>query len=224
MKRFLFLTFFLVVVFITYVLVSNKNDAMSVRQKILKSVYPVFTAINRMVGAHNLVLANQSGVKPAASLYDITVTMNNGQKRNMAEFKGKKLLIVNTASDCGYTGQYDELQQLYEKYKGQFEIIGFPANDFKEQEKGSDGDIMEFCKINYGVSFPLAQKSIVKKGPGQNAVYQWLTHKDKNGWTNKTPSWNFSKYLVSEEGILTHYFDPAVSPLSKDIEAAIQTP
>lgn len=224
MRKFVALATLLVVVFVFYVLLANKNDDMSVRQKILKSVYPVFTSLNRMMGAHSLVLANESGVKPPASVYDISVTMNNGQKRNMSEFKGKKLLIVNTASDCGYTGQYDELQQLYEKYKGQIEIIGFPANDFKEQEKGSDNDIMAFCKINYGVSFPLAQKSVVKKSSHQHAVYQWLTQKDKNGWNNKSPSWNFSKFLINEEGVLTHYFDPAVSPLSKDIEEALQTP
>lgn len=224
MRKFLALATLFVVVFISYVLLTNKNDDMSVRQKILKSVYPVFTSLNRMMGAHSLVLANESGVKPPVSVYDISVTMNNGQKRNMSEFKGKKLLIVNTASDCGYTGQYDELQQLYEKYKGQFEIIGFPANDFKEQEKGTDEDIMAFCKINYGVSFPLTQKSVVKKGAYQHVVYQWLTQKDKNGWNSKSPSWNFSKFLINEEGVLTHYFDPAVSPLSKDIEEALQIP
>lgn len=224
MRKFLVLTTLLVVVFISYVLLANKNDDMSVRQKILKSVYPVFTKFNRMIGAHSLVLVNKSGIKPPSSVYDLSIAMNNGQKRNLTEFKGKKLLIVNTASDCGYTGQYDELQQLYEKYKGQIEIIGFPANDFKEQEKGSDNDIMAFCKINYGVSFPLAQKSVVKKGADQHVIYQWLTQKDKNGWNSKSPSWNFSKFLVNEEGVLTHYFDPAVSPLSKDIEEALQTP
>jgi glutathione peroxidase len=222
MRKFLVIATLLFVVFISYVLLANKNDDMSVRQKILKSVYPVFTSFNRMIGTHSLVLVNKSGIKPPSSVYDLSVTMSNGQKRNMAEFKGRKLLIVNTASDCGYTGQYDELQQLYEKHKGQIEIIGFPANDFKEQEKGSDNDIMAFCKINYGVSFPLARKSVVKKGADQHVVYQWLTQKDKNGWNNKSPSWNFSKFLVNEEGMLTHYFDPAVSPLSKDIEEALQ--
>jgi len=224
MGKFLAIAALLVVFFISYVLLVNKNDDMSVRQKVLKSLYPVFTSLNRMIGAHSLVLDNKSGVKPPTSVYDISVTMNNGQKRNMSDFKGKKLLIVNTASDCGYTGQYDELQELYEKYKGRFEIIGFPANDFKEQEKGTDEQIMAFCKINYGVSFPLTQKSILKKGAGQHAVYQWLTQKDKNGWNSKSPSWNFSKFLINEEGVLTHYFDPAVSPLSRDIIEALQIP
>ncbi len=224
MKKFLILCLLLALIFILYVSMTNKNDGMSIRQKILKTVYPVLTSLNRITGSNTSVLTNEAGSKPVVSLYDINVTMNNGTLRSMSTFKGRKVLIVNTASDCGYTGQYEELQQLYQKYKGQIEILGFPANDFKEQEKGSDEDISSFCKINYGVTFPLVQKSVVVKGQAQNEVYQWLTNKEKNGWTSKSPSWNFSKYLVNEDGVLTHYFDPAVSPLSKEIELAIQTP
>ena len=121
-------------------------------------------------------------------------------------------MIVNTASECGYTAQYAELQQLYTKYADQLTIIGFPSNDFKEQEKGTDDEIAAFCKVNFGVTFPLAKKSSVLKGLGQNEVFQWLTMKEMNGWNEQQPTWNFSKYLIDEKGRLTHYFDPSVVP------------
>ncbi len=133
------------------------------------------------------------------------------------------MLLINTASDCGYTGQYKELEKLYQQYKQRLMIIGFPANDFKEQEKGSDEEIAEFCRINYSVTFPLMKKSTVVKSPEQNPVFQWLTDKNKNGWNNQPPTWNFSKYLVNEEGILTSYFDPSISPVSYLVINAIKT-
>ncbi|WP_315818648.1 glutathione peroxidase [Paraflavitalea speifideaquila] len=128
---------------------------------------------------------------------------------------------MNTASDCGYTNQYEDLQKLYETYKDKLVIIGFPANDFHEQEKGNDEEIAQFCKVNFGVSFPLAKKSVVIKSPEQNPVFGWLTHKALNGWNEQEPSWNFSKYLVNERGVLTHYFDPSVSPTSNVVITAI---
>ena len=136
--------------------------------------------------------------------------------------KGKKLLLVNTASDCGYTNQYDDLQKLSQEYQDTLTVIAFPANDFKEQEKGSDEDIGNFCRINFGVTFPIALKGPVVKGDSQQMVFRWLTDKTKNGWNSKPPSWNFSKYLVSEEGVLMYYFDAAVSPLSEEVKRAIE--
>ena len=102
-------------------------------------------------------------------------------------------------------------------------IIGFPANDFKEQEKGNDEEIAQFCKINYGVTFPLAKKSVVLKEADQNRIFQWLTHKEENGWLNETPSWNFCKYLINEEGVLTHYFESGIEPLSVQVISAIRS-
>jgi glutathione peroxidase len=129
---------------------------------------------------------------------------------------------VNTASDCGYTDQYDDLQKLYEENKDKLLILGFPANDFKEQEKGTDEEIARFCKLNYGVAFPLMKKSSVIKRPGQNVVFKWLTDSTQNGWNTKPPSWNFAKYLVNEQGMLTNYFGSSVSPLSNEVLEAIK--
>ena len=166
-------------------------------------------------------MTNESGTEPLQSIYDLSVTLNNGTTILLSKYKGKKLLLVNTASDCGFTNQYDALQKLYSENNDKLEIIGFPANDFKQEEKGSDEEIAQFCKINYGVTFPLVKKSSVIAGPEQNPVFQWLTDKNKNGWTSKKPSWNFSKYLVNENGILINYFDPSVSPTGKDVLNAI---
>ena len=194
---------------------------MTIRQKFLKLVYPLFTWFGRITGRRSKVLSNGSPAPPPQSIYNLSVDLNNGLSVPLSGYKGKKILFVNTASDCGYTDQYDELQELYEGNKDKLVIIGFPANDFKEQEKGTDEEIARFCKINYGVTFPLAKKSSVQPGHEQNPVFRWLSDKSKNGWTNKKPSWNFSKYLVNEEGILTNYFDPSISPVSKEVLDAI---
>ena len=131
-------------------------------------------------------------------------------------------MLVNTASNCGYTSQYDDLQKLYESFRDKLVIIAFPANDFKEQEKGSDEEIAEFCRVNYGVTFPLAAKSSVVKGKHQNEVFKWLSDETLNGWNDQEPTWNFCKYLVDEEGKLIKFFDTGVSPLSDDVKNAIQ--
>jgi len=156
------------------------------------------------------------------SFYDLSLQLNNGQQLKLESLKGKKVMLVNTASACGYTAQYDDLQRLYDEYRDKLVIIGFPANDFGEQEKGSDEAIAEFCRVNFGVTFPLAKKSTVVAGDNQNEVFQWLTQKDKNGWNTQQPTWNFSKYLVNEKGELTHYFDPAVSPSSPEVIKAVE--
>jgi glutathione peroxidase len=190
---------------------------MTVRQTLLKVFYPLMMKARRITGSQNLILRNSTNTKPQTSFYYLQAIANNGTAINFEQFKGKKVLLVNTASDCGYTGQYKELEKLYKQYNNSLIVIGFPANDFKEQEKGSDQEIAQFCRINYGVTFPLIKKSTVIKSPGQNQVFQWLTDKNKNGWNDQQPVWNFSKYLINEEGTLTCYFDPSISPMSKDL-------
>lgn len=212
-----------IIAFSGYVAIVTQNAKdMTIRQRVLKAVYPAFTWLGRITGRNNKVFKNETPVMPPQSLYDLSIVMNNGDSISLSNYKGKKLLLVNTASDCGYTDQYDELQKLYEQNKDNLVIIGFPANDFKEQEKGTDEDIEKFCRLNYGVTFPLAKKSSVIPGPEQNPIFQWLTDKNKNGWTSKKPSWNFSKYLVNEQGILVNYFDPSISPTGKEVTEAIK--
>jgi len=194
---------------------------MTVRQTVLKAVYPLWMSLNRLLGKRSKVLVNKKNIQPFQSFYSLSVQLNNGSLLSFDSLRGRKLLLVNTASDCGYTNQYSDLQKLYEKYD-KLTVIAFPANDFQQQEKGSDEEIGNFCKINFGVTFPVALKSSAVKGNGQQKVFQWLTDKTKNGWNNKPPSWNFSKYLINEEGILTNYFDPAISPLSEEVLKAIE--
>jgi glutathione peroxidase len=194
---------------------------MTGRQKVLKAVYPLFVAFTRLFGKNTKIVANAKNVQPVQSIYDLSVPLTNGNPLPLQTYKGKKLLLVNTASDCGYTNQYEDLQKLYQQFNNQLEIIAFPANDFREQEKGNDNDIARFCKINFGVTFPLAQKSVVVKSGDQNNIFRWLTDKTKNGWNEQPPSWNFSKYLINEQGTLTHYFDPSVSPLSEEVVKAV---
>jgi len=184
------------------------------RQKVLRYFYPVIMLFKKLIGNNKILTGNNK--IPPVSFYSLNVTLNTNKQLDFSQLKGKPVLLVNTASDCGYTGQYSELQSLFEKFNHKLVIIGFPSNDFKEQEKGSDEDIAQFCKVNYGVTFPLAKKSIVTKIQGQNSVFHWLSSKELNGWNDKEPSWNFSKYLVDEEGKLIAYVDPAVSPSSNE--------
>ena len=195
---------------------------MTPRQTVLKAIYPLWMSLNKVFGKKLKVLVNKKHIQPLQSFYSLSAQLNNGTLLSFSSLKGKKLLLVNTASDCGYTNQYTDLQKLYEDYQDRLTVIAFPANDFKEQEKGSDEEIRNFCKINFGITFPIARKATVVKGNNQQKVFQWLTDKTKNGWNNKPPSWNFSKYLVNEEGVLMNYFDPAISPLSEEVKKAIE--
>jgi glutathione peroxidase len=191
------------------------------RRKAMKWLYPLWMKLTKWTGMNTKTLHNKNGMQPVSPFYTLSIQLNSGKQLSFDTLKGKKVLIVNTASNCGYTPQYAELQKLYEANKDGLEIIGFPANDFKEQEKGSDEEIASFCQVNYGVSFPLAKKATVVKEAAQHEVFKWLTDKNQNGWNDAPPSWNFSKYLINEDGVLTHYFDPSVSPLSKEVTEAI---
>lgn len=193
---------------------------MTIRQRFLKLIYPLWIWFAGKKGLNTKNLSNKT--TPPVSFYELKDTLNNGQPFDFAQLKGKKVMLVNTASNCGYTGQYDDLQKLSELYKDRLVVLGFPANDFKEQEKGSDEEIAEFCRINFGVSFPLMRKSSVVKGTDQNPVFEWLSDPDKNGWNKYQPSWNFCKYIVDEEGRLTNYFGATIEPLSKEIKTALE--
>jgi glutathione peroxidase len=146
------------------------------------------------------------------SFYDFTVKDIEGNDFELSSLKGKKVMVVNTASKCGLTPQYEKLQWLYEKYGGNdFVIIGFPANNFLNQEPGSDEEIATFCEVNYGVTFPMMSKISVK-GDDIHPLYQWLTQKSKNGRMDSKVAWNFQKYLIDEEGNLDDVIEPKVKP------------
>lgn len=222
LKRFLLVVLLLIAAFAVYVEIVNRNSKnMTYRQKVLKAIYPVWMWFTRLTGKNTTELANDKK-QPPVSFYSLRSILNNGDTIDFSVFKGKKVMLVNTASDCGYTNQYSDLQKLSEEYKDKLVVLGFPANDFKEQEKGSNEEIAAFCKKNYGVSFPLMDKSSVVRSAAQHPVYQWLTDSSKNGWNSKPPSWNFSKYIVNENGVLTNYFGPSIPPMSSDVIDAIK--
>ena len=204
-----------------YIAVVNVNSkSMTVRQMILKATYPIFMWWSKSKQINTQTLSN-TNKKSTSSFYSLSGVLNNGEEINFSTLKGKKIMLVNTASDCGYTKQYDDLQKLYLQYNGELVIMGFPANDFKEQEKGTDEEIASFCKLNYGVTFPIMKKSSVKKGAVQSEIYKWLTNASQNGWNDKPPTWNFCKYIVDENGELTHFFGATISPMSEEVKNAI---
>lgn len=150
------------------------------------------------------------------TIYDFKVPSLNGGIIDFADFKGKKILIVNTASKCGYTPQYEELETLYKKYEDKLVIVGFPANNFFSQEPGSNETIEAFCKKNYGVTFLMAAKISVK-GKDMAPIYKWLCNKSENGVMDANISWNFNKFLLDENGKLIGHFKSKVKPVSNEI-------
>jgi glutathione peroxidase len=154
---------------------------------------------------HLLILISMTMISAVGSsqsgFYDFKVKTLEGNDFNLASLKGKKVMVVNTASKCGFTPQYKDLEELYEKAGGKLVIIGFPANNFANQEPGSASEIREFCTKNYGVTFPMMEKISVK-GDDMHPLYKWLTSKDKNGVMDSEVRWNFQKYLIDENGKL----------------------
>lgn len=149
---------------------------------------------------------------PKNSIHQFKVKDLYGSDFSFSSLKGKKIMVVNTASKCGLTPQYEQLESLYKKYREQnFIIIGFPSNDFMSQEPGTNAEIAEFCKKNYGVSFPMMDKVIVK-GKEKCEVYKFLTEKTLNGLEDSSVKWNFQKYLLNEEGVLEKVIEPRTQP------------
>jgi len=155
-------------------------------------------------------------VEPNTSIYTIGLTSISGEQINLSDYKGKKILFVNVASKCGFTDQYDGLQKLYDTYKDKLVIIGLPCNQFGEQEPGNTSEIQSFCRLNYGVEFPLTEKIHVK-GEQQHPLYSWLTEKTKNGRMDSSVKWNFQKYLIDENGRLVDVFYSITKPMSTKI-------
>ena len=153
--------------------------------------------------------------------YDFRVKTLEGEPYPFDQLKGKKVVVLNVASECGSTPQYADWQKFYEEYSHQVEVLGFPCNEFGNQEPGTAKEIREFCSSNYGVTFPILEKVRVKKGAEQAPLYQWLTDPDMNGWNDQVPSWNFCKYIINENGELTHFFATAVKPDNAEFKEAV---
>ena len=171
--------------------------------------------------SYKRIAKNNNSTVSSSNFYDLKAVTIDGQEISFEKFKGKKVLIVNVASKCGYTYQYEGLQKLHELYGNKVAILGFPANDFLFQERGSNEEIAEFCESNYGVTFQMFEK-ITTKGKKQSPVYHWLSNKELNGWNDQKPSWNFCKYIIDEDGKLVGFFDSKVKPLSEELVSLIK--
>lgn len=176
----------------------------------IASIFAACGRSSKLPSTENQVLTD------TPSIHSFKVAAIDGGEIDFSAFKGKKILIVNTASKCGFTSQYQELQELYNTYKDKIVVVGFPANNFGSQEPGSNDEIKSFCSKNYGVSFPMAAKISVK-GDDIAPIYKWLTTKALNGVMDESVSWNFNKFLLDENGRLIEKFGSMTGPMSKKI-------
>ena len=184
---------------------------MALIKKLITSTYRLRMKLSKLTGKGIKIRENSKNKKAPVNFYSLKATTNAGKEILFERYHGKKVLLVNLASQCGYTPQYAELEKLHQQNENVI-ILGFPSNNFGAQEPGTDTEIAEFCKVNFGVTFQLFKKDDVK-GNNKQSVYQWLSDKNKNGWNNEEPQWNFYKYLVDENGNLSKVFSSSVSPL-----------
>jgi glutathione peroxidase len=193
---------------------------MSPRQFFWKLFYPLTMLFTRN-SWRGKMLINSNRTMPSVSFYSLSAVDNKGSEVKFSQFRDRQVLIVNTASDCAYTNQYKELQELQQRFSEELIILAFPSNDFN-QEKDDDNEIKAFCANRYNIQFPIIKKSVVTKAAGQHAIFSWLTDSVQNGWNTKGPDWNFCKYLIDKKGVLTHYFGTSLSPVDKLVITAIQ--
>ena len=192
-----------------------KCDAMRVIFNLLFTTAFIFISLS--CGFKKVTARPDTGFQESStSIYDFKMNSLTGEVIDFEQYKGKKILIVNTASECGYTPQYKDLQKLHELHGDKIQILGFPANNFGGQEPGSNIEIAAFCKENYSVTFQMFSKISVK-GSDMSPLYQWLTDKSKNGWNEDAPNWNFCKYYINEEGELIKFYASAINPMSEEL-------
>jgi glutathione peroxidase len=180
---------------------------------LLATILTIFWA-----GTTNKTKTSNSLVK--GSIYDFKLKTIDGEEITLAKFKGKKMLLINVASECGYTPQYKNLQALHEQYGSKVVLIGFPANNFGKQEPGTNVEIKSFCTKNYGVTFLMMDKISVT-GSDAHPLYKWLSNKAENGVCENAPNWNFCKYLIDEKGNIIKFFPSKVDPLSSEITSLL---
>ncbi len=188
---------------------------MSLLKKMISSTYGLRMKISKSTGIGIAEIENSNNLKAPASFYALQATLNSGDVFSFDGLRDKKVLIVNLASACGFTPQYAELEELH-RQRNDLVVLGFPANNFGQQERGSDDEIATFCQVNFGVTFPLFKKDDVK-GTGKQPVYQWLTNPKLNGWNDLEPKWNFYKFVVDKNGNLAKMYSASVSPNEMDL-------
>lgn len=171
-------------------------------------------AVGGLVAKHHL--KEKTKQCPKTSFYSLKAKTIDGKEVAMSDYKGKYVLVVNVASKCHYTKQYEGLQELQKRYKNKLVVLGFPSNDFWQQEPGTNVEIKTFCTVNYKVTFPLFEKTAVI-GDKRHPIYQWLTDPAQNGWNKQKPTWNFNKYLIDPQGNLIEVFGASTKPLAKSI-------
>ena len=186
-------------------------------------IYPLRRTINKLFKTGVVLSRNKHSMSAAKSIYDLKIEGIEGNEIDFGLFRGKKILLVNTASECGFTPQFEGLQKLSEKFKHKLIVVGMPSNDFGAQEPRSENELQNFCQRNYGVTFPLSKK-IAVIGDHKHEIFQWLTTKEMNGWNDRDPNWNFCKYLVDEKGNLINFFSHKMDPMDPAIIAKIEEP
>jgi glutathione peroxidase len=190
---------------------------------LLKSIFIMITSLLSGIFADKSEVANRPATVVSApqSLYDFKVKSLVGSETvDLSKYKGKKVVILNVASKCGFTKQYADWEKFNKEHGDKVVVLGFPSNNFGGQEPGTSEEIATFCKATYGVSFPMFEKVDVK-GDTQAPIYKWLTHKDLNGWNDKEPTWNFCKYVINEKGELTNFFASKVLPTDAEFLSAV---
>ena len=178
-----------------------------------------FLSLYSMPNGSNIVSDNPTK-ESTSTIFSYKLKNIYGDVITLDKFKGKKILIVNVASHCGYTSQYNDLQKLQDRYKDKLQVIAFPCNDFGFQEPGTSKQIAEFCEVNYNIKFPIMEKINIRRSP-THPLYEWLSNSELNGWNDSKPKWNFYKYLIDENGKLINLFNSGTSPLSNHITEAI---
>jgi glutathione peroxidase len=179
-----------------------------------------FTTIKNLLSDKEAMAAKPADANLLGSFYDFKMNSLVGQEIDLSKYKGKKVVVLNVASKCGFTPQYADWQKFNEEHGDDIVVLGFPANNFGAQESGTNEEIATFCEVNYGVTFQMFEKIDVI-GENQHPLYQWLSKKDLNGWNDKAPTWNFCKYVINEEGQVTHFFASKIKPNDAEFKAAI---
>lgn len=184
------------------------------------SILIMFGTLKNILSDKKAADAMPKSAEAKGSFYDFKVKSIDGKVIDFSEYKGKKVVVINVASKCGYTSQYSDWEKFHKEHGKDIVVLGFPANNFMGQEPGSNEEIASFCQLNYGVSFQLFEKVDVI-GNTQHPLFKWLSSKELNGWNDKAPTWNFCKYVINEEGKVTHFFASGVKPNDAAFQKAI---